>query len=240
MFFLKLFLWICGKRFDNPSEKLEKKGQKGFAQGPKRIKSTYVLQKFVFPQTVLMDKENAVITTPPKVCRKRPEISCSKSQIDTKIEKVHFPVYCPYGQVENSLDNIAKNIPMKGEPVRLNVRKLFEIFNSVERKMFSANCSYGDVEWSFDGAAENFPTKGPKIFAQGPKNLRKHRFLEKKVFGNCSFSHVEYSVGIPSKIFSKKCQKRFCSMCENNRKNLNFSEHCFFLKLFLGRCKMQF
>ena len=56
MFFLKLFLWTCGMRFDNPSKKLEKKGQKVFAQCPKRIKSTYVLQKIVFPQTVLMDK----------------------------------------------------------------------------------------------------------------------------------------------------------------------------------------
>ena len=49
-----------------------------------------------------------------KFVGKRQEISCSKSQIDTKIQKVHFPSYCPYGQVENSLDNNAENIPMKG------------------------------------------------------------------------------------------------------------------------------
>ena len=52
-----------------------------------------------------------------KFVGKRPEISCSKSQIDTKIQKVHFPSYFPYGQVENSLDNNAENFPTKGPKI---------------------------------------------------------------------------------------------------------------------------
>ena len=189
-------------------KKLEKKGQKEFAQCPKRIKSTYVLQKFVFPQTVLMDKENAVFTTPPKVCRKRPEISCSKSQIDTKIQKVHFPSYCPYGQVENSLDNIAERFPMKSRTYLAQCPKIIWNFQFCRKKNVFCKLFLWRRRVEF-WHRRKFSAKGPKIFAQGPKKLRKHRFLKKMFFGNCSFGHVEYSVGIPSKNYSKKSQKVF-------------------------------
>ena len=128
----------------------------------------------------------------------------------------------------------------KAETIWLNVRKLFENFNSVEREMSSANCSYGDVKWSFDGTAEIFPTKGPKIFAQGPKKLGKHRFLKKMFFRKLFLwtSRIEFWHTLRN--FFEKRPKSFFSMCKINLKNLKFSEHCLSSDCSYGDVKCKF
>ena len=126
-----------------------------------------------------------------------------------KNSKFCFPSFCPYGQVENSLDNIAENIPMEGRTYLAQSPKIIWKFQFCRKKIFSAKCSFGYLEWSFAGTAENFLTKRQKPLSQCAIMNRKYTFFQKIYFiSNCSSGHVECSFQNPSENFSMKKAKK--------------------------------
>ena len=195
-------------------KKFPRKGRKVFAQCLKKLKEQRFLKKLFFLKLFLWTSRIEFWHSLRNFFEKRPKISCSRSKIDTKIQKGCFPSYCPYGQVENSLDNIAENIPMKGQNYLALCPKIIWKFQFCRKKMFYAKCSYGDVEWSFDCTAENFLTKSQKPLSQCAIMNRKYTFFQKMYFiPNCSCGHVECSFQDPSENFSiKKAKKNLLSV----------------------------
>ena len=114
-----------------------------------------------------------------KFVGKRPENSCSKSQIDTKIQKLHFPSYFPYGQVENSLDNNAENFPTKGQKSLSQCAIMNRKYTFSQKISFISNCSSGHVECSFQDPSEKFSIKKCQTnFAQCPKKIQNAYVLQ--------------------------------------------------------------
>ena len=67
-FFEKMSLWTCRMQFrQNSVRKILAEGQTVFAQCTKTMKRSYnFFQGKFFPQNILLDTKNAVLTTPPK------------------------------------------------------------------------------------------------------------------------------------------------------------------------------
>ena len=113
--------------------------------------------------------------------KKRRKISCSKSQIDIKIQNFVLLLIVPKDKLKTVSTTSPEIFRWKAETIWPNVRNYLKISflskENVLRKM---------LLWrrraDFRRHCRNFPTKGPKIFAQGPKKLRKDRFLKKNVF----------------------------------------------------------
>ena len=54
--------------------------------------------------------------------------------------------------------------------------------NKKKKKLFLLNCFSGHVECSFDNPVEQTLTEGRKIFPESPKNFKKIKLSQKKMF----------------------------------------------------------
>ena len=179
MFFVKLFLWTCGMQFWQLFGKIGEKGPKSFYSMSQNDKKYIRSSKNCFSSNCSYGQVECSFDNSSKSLSEI--ISCSKSQIDIKIQNFVFLLFVPMDKLKTVSTTSPKIFRWKAEPIWLNVRNYLKISilskENVLRKMFL---------WrrraEFRRHCRNFPTKGPKIFAQGPKKLRKDRFLKKNVF----------------------------------------------------------
>ena len=99
------------------SEKKLPEGQPVFAQCQKTMKRTYnFFQGKFFPQNVLLDTRNAVLTTPPKKSNGRPIkfASCKNILKYRFFAQKTFLSKLFYGHVKGNFDNLAERNSSKG------------------------------------------------------------------------------------------------------------------------------
>ena len=110
-----------------------------------------------------------------------------------------------------------------------------------KKLVFPFFCSNGHEECKFDNNVENFLTESWKVFAQGPKSMKKNRILPKWLF---FFKLVLWRRRMQ---FYQRCPVilekswQFLLIVRNKEKNADFVAKSFFLKIIsLWTCKMQF
>ena len=160
----------------------QKKGRNIIAQVPQRLKKRFLKSTFFFK--LFLSTCGMQFWQPfGKFGEKRPKISCSKSEIDIKIQKICFLPNCAFGQVENSLDNIAGKIPMKGRNYLAQCPKMIWKFQFCRKKIF---VFFKMFLWrrrmEFWRTAGNFPTKGQKSLSQCAIMNRNYTFFIKHSF----------------------------------------------------------